>query len=120
MILRRQTSAFAVLGAACAIVLQAVLLTICDALAERQAFVVSSLCTPSQSGERRPAPAGHRVERFSACLACSCGMAATPEPGVAHLDLRGMVQRIAARTLVAAAAPLHADWAHRSRGPPFV
>ena len=118
MISRRQASAFVALAAAYAVVLQAVLLAICGSLAEGQAFGAASLCTPSQGGERKPAPAGHGEDCLSACLACYCGMAATPAPGQAKADPRGSVRDIVPPTLMAVAAPLRTDWAHRSRGPP--
>jgi hypothetical protein len=119
MILRRQTSAIVALAAAYAMVSQPILLTIRGSLAERQALSASSLCTPSHGGEHRPAPPGHGDDCLSACLACCCGMAAMLEPGEAPPDLRGPLQRIAARRLIAVAALPHADRAHRSRGPPL-
>jgi hypothetical protein len=116
---RRHTSAYVTLAAAYAVVLQAILLSICGALAEGQPFGVSSLCAPSQAGERQPAPAGRGDDCLSACLACCCGMAPPPEPGVTKIDLRAPAQRITPPALSDGATPLGAERAHRSRGPPL-
>jgi len=120
MILQRQTSAFVTLAAAYAVVLQAVLLTICGAMAEGQALGAATLCAASQGDERHPAPAGHGDECLSACLACGCGIAAAPMRGAERVDLRGPVQRITTRAIPAGAALLRIDHAHRPRGPPHV
>jgi len=116
---RRHTSAYVTLAAAYAVVLQAILLSICGALAEGQPFGVSSLCAPSQAGDRQPAPASHGDDCLSACLACCCGMAPPPEPGAARINLQGPAQRITPPALSDAATPLGAERAHRSRGPPL-
>jgi len=118
MTLRRQTSAFVTLAAAYAVILQAVLLTFCGALAAGQAFGAASLCTPSQGEKRQPAPAGHGNDCLSACLACCCGMAVPPEPGAAKVDPQGSVQHLEPLVLVGVAVSVRAGWAHRSRGPP--
>jgi hypothetical protein len=118
MMVRRQTSVFVTLAAAYALVLQAVLLSICGALANGQVFGAASLCERSQGGRHQPAPAGHGDDCLSACLACCCGMAPPPQPGAAKTELRGPAQRIASTTLSDPETLLHADWAHRPRGPP--
>jgi hypothetical protein len=118
MTLRRQTSALVTLAAAYAVILQAVLLTFCGALAAGQAFSAASLCTPSEDGGRRPAPAGHGNDCLSVCLACCCGMAVPPEPGATKVDPQGAVQHLEPLVLVGVAASVRTDWAHRSRGPP--
>lgn len=119
MTLRRHTSAYVTLAAAYAVVLQAILLSICGALAETQPFGMSLLCAPSRGGEHQPAPAGHADDCLSACLACCCGMAPPPEPGAAKIDLRGPAQRIAPPMLSDGATPLRVARAYRSRGPPL-
>lgn len=119
MISRRQISTFVALAAAYALVLQAVLLAVCGSLAEGRAFGAASLCTPSQGGARQPTPAGHGEDCLSACIACSCGVAAAPAPGIAKTGLRRPVERIAPPALTAVAAPVGVDWAHRSRAPPL-
>lgn len=119
MTLRRQTFAFVSLAAAYAVILQAVLLSICGALAASQAFGAVSLCTPSRGGEHQPAPAGHGNDCLSACLACCCGMAVPPKPGAAKIDPQGAVQHLAPPALLGVATSLRTDWAHRSRGPPL-
>jgi len=112
--------AFVALAAAYVVVLQAVLLAICGSMAEGQSFGAASLCAPPQGDERHPAPAGHGDDCLSACLACGCGIAVTSARAADRADLRGMVQRIAAPTILPVAATLRVNRAHRSRGPPLV
>lgn len=119
MSVRRKSPAVAAMAAAYAVVLQTILLAICGAMAEGQAPIGASLCAASPGGERHPAPAGRGDDCLSACLACCCGVAVEPAPGVAPADLRDPVRGIAAPAILAVATPLRVDRAHRSRGPPL-